>query len=84
LIWINQLKIAIVEKNEERIEELIYELPQFDSLEQMEEAAYMMQEAHTLLTKEKETLATKLLKIKKQKEFINSNIKHTSSFDQSH
>jgi len=84
LKWTNQLKIAIIENNELKIEELLTELPQFDSLEQMKEAAYMMQEAHTLLNKEKNILTSKLLKIKKQKEFLNSSIRHQSSFDQSH
>ena len=83
-MWVDQLKIAILENNEIKIEELISKLPEFESLEQMKEAAYMMQEAHTHLNKEKDILASKILKIKKQKEFINSSIKQTSSFDQSH
>lgn len=82
--WINQLKIAIIENNEKKIESLIEKLPQFESVEQMKEAAYIMQEAHNLLTQEKDILASKLLKIKKQKEFINSSIIQRSSFDQSH
>ena len=83
-MWSNQLKIAIIEKNETKIEELVSTLPTFDTLEQMKEAAYMLQEAHTLLSKEKNILASKLLKIKKQKEFINATMQHKSSFDQSH
>lgn len=82
--WNNQLKIAIIEKNEEKIEKLIQTLPTFESLEQMEEAAYLMQEVHTFLSSKKDEFAHKLVQFKKQKEFLNSTILKTSSFDQSH
>lgn len=79
--WAKQLKIAIIEKDESKIETIIDELPKFDSIEEMEEAAFLMQEAHKFLTTQKEEFAAKLLKIKKQKEFLNSTIQHTSSFN---
>jgi len=82
--WINNLKIAIIEKNELRIEELTQSLPNFDPLEKMKEATYIMQEAHNFLLHEKNDMATKILKIKKQKEFIATNTPIKSSFDQSH
>lgn len=82
--WINQLKIAIVEENENRIEELLTDLPQFSSLKEMQSAAYLMQEAHNFLTRKKDEYASKLVKLKKQKEFLNSSINTPSSFDQSH
>ena len=83
LQWINNLKIAIIEKDENKIEEIISTLPTFDSTQQMNEAAYMMKEAHDLLIKQKDILASKLLKIKKQKEYLNSAISKTTSFDTS-
>lgn len=82
--WSKALKIALLEEDIEKIEVLIEELPQFNSLEQMKEAAYMMQEVHTFLNKEKNTYASKLIKIKKQKEFLNTSVKKHPSFDQSH
>lgn len=81
--WINKLKIAIIEKNETNIEDIISTLPQFDSLEKMQEAAYLMKEAHDFLTLEKDQLAKKLIKIKKQKEYLNSTIQNQTSFDTS-
>jgi len=83
LEWINKLKIAIIEKNETNIEDIISTLPQFDSLEKMQEAAYLMKEAHDFLTLEKDQLAKKLIKIKKQKEYLNSTIQNQTSFDTS-
>jgi len=83
LQWVKELKIAIAEENESKIENLTQELPKFSSLEQMKEAAFLMQEAHTFLKCEKERTATILLKIKKQKAFLDSTSSQNSSFDQS-
>ena len=73
-----------MEEDELKIETLIDELPQFKSLEEMKEAAYMMQEVHNFLNREKNNYASKLVKLKKQKEFLNTTVKKQSSFDQSH
>lgn len=82
--WADQLKIAIIEKDESKIETIIEKLPNFNSIEEMEEAAYLMQEAHNFLATQKEKFAAKLLKIKKQKEFLEATSASTSSFDQTH
>jgi len=84
LQWTKALKLALLEENDERLEALIEELPQLDSLEQMNEAAFMMQEVHNYLSAKKEDYASKLIKIKKQKAFLNANAVQSSSFDQSH
>ena len=83
LQWAKELKIAIAEENEVNIEKITQTLPQFDSLKEMEEAAFLMQEAHAFLSAKKDELASRLVKIKKQKEFLNSTMSKTSSFDQS-
>ncbi len=82
--WINELKIAIVEENEEKIEKLIQELPSFDDVQTMQNAAYLMKEAHILLSLKKDALASSLIKIKKQKEFLNTLSSSSPSFNQSH
>lgn len=82
--WIKELKIAIVEEDEKKMETVIAALPQFDSLEQMQEAAHLMQEAYTILKSKKDQAASNLLKIKKQKEFLQATSTSTSKFDQSH
>ncbi len=82
--WVKELKIAIAEENPSKIERLVNAFPQFDSLEQMKEAAFLMQEAHTFMTSEKEKTAGILLKINKQKAFLNSASTQNASFDQSH
>lgn len=82
--WVKALQIALLEENELQIEKLIEDLPQFDTIEQMKEAAYMMQEVHNFLNNKKNDCASKMLKIKKQKEFLNSTAKSRPSFDQSH
>lgn len=84
MTWAKALQIALVEEDELAMEKLIEELPQFETLEQMKEAAYMMQEVHNFLSKKKNDYASKMLKIKKQKEFLNTTAKKQPSFDQSH
>jgi hypothetical protein len=83
LEWINQLKIAVIEKNESKIDSLIQAMPQFETYKEMESAAYLLQEAHTFLSSEKDKIASNLLKIKKQKTFLNSVSSQNTSFDQS-
>ncbi len=82
--WIKNLKIAIIEEDENKIDNLIQQLPQFNSLEQMQEAAHLMQEAYKLLKLKKDHAAASLLKIKKQKEFLQTTSTAKTSFDQSH
>lgn len=60
------------------------ELPRFDDVQAMENAAYLMKEAHALLNLKKDTLAASLIKIKKQKEFLNAVSPSSPSFNQSH
>lgn len=84
MLWIKELKIALVEEDELKIEKLIQGLPQFETIEEMKETAYLMQEAHNFLSAEKDKLAGKLVKIKKQKEFLNTAAMKHSSFDQTH
>jgi len=84
LEWINQLKIAIIEKNEIKIEKLLEKFPQFSNIEEMKSAAVLMQEAHKFLTEKRDKYASNLIKIKKQKEYINYTSNKSSSFDQSH
>ena len=76
--------MPLIEENELKLESLIEELPKFDSLEEMKEAAFMMQEVHDYLTSKKNDYASKLVKIKKHKEFLNANSVKQTSFDQSH
>lgn len=82
--WVNQLKIAIIENDASKIDMLVQNMPKFTTEEEMRSAAYLMQEAHTLLSAEKEKIASNLLKLKKQKTFLASASAHNSSFDQSH
>jgi hypothetical protein len=83
LQWTKALKIAIAEEDEKSIEKLIENLPSFENLDQMHEAAYLMKEAHSFLSTQKDIAAINLLKIKKQKEFVLATSKKNSSFDHS-
>ncbi len=82
--WIKSLQIAIAEENENQIDHLINHMPDFDSLEEMQDATYIIREAYQLLIKRKEETAQKLLKLQKQKEFLHSSRTQSKTFDQTH
>ena len=78
-MWLKSFKIAIAERNTDRINSLSLNIPEFDSIEEMNEALYLIKEASKLIeTLQHETLEIKN-KLKKNIEFIQSNQIHTTS-----
>jgi outer membrane protein assembly factor BamD (BamD/ComL family) len=81
-MWTHKLKIAIATENIAAIARLSNELPSFSSVEQMQEAAYLIQNALTFLNAQKASTATALSQIKKNLDFLqSSNNKPKSTFD---
>ncbi len=71
-MWLNDLKIAIIEKNTQRIDELVECMPMFDSLDDMKASAALLKEANLLMFTLKDETAESLQKIKKTKDFLNA------------
>jgi hypothetical protein len=71
-MWLNDLKIAIIEKNTQKIETLIDEMPIFETLENMQEASYLLREASILLHTLKDETAKSMQQIKKNLNFLRS------------
>lgn len=81
-MWINELKIAIIEKNPEKIDSLVECMPMLDDVKDMEAAAYLLKEANLLMMTLKDETAESLKKIKKTKEFLSStHLKESSLFN---
>ena len=81
-MWLNELKIAIVEKNPQEIDRLVESMPMFDDIEDMKNAAYLLKEANLLMMTLKDETATSLRKIKKTRDFIDStHAKESPSFN---
>ena len=72
LTWLNRLQIAIVEKNPQRIDELLADMPAFEDVDDMQSAASLVQEALRLLHALKHETGETLLKLQKHKDFLQS------------
>ncbi|MEA1920788.1 MAG: hypothetical protein U9N52_13180 [Campylobacterota bacterium] len=81
-MWIKAFKIAIAERNIEEIDALIRSTPEFESIENMKEALYLIKEATTLIKASQNDILKTKNKLKKNIEFMQSAQSHsTSKFD---
>ncbi|QFR48364.1 hypothetical protein FJR48_00930 [Sulfurimonas lithotrophica] len=71
-MWLNKLQIAIVEKDTDKLDELLNTLPEFKNKEEMQKASYLLKEAMVLLLKLKSETSASMKQIKKNLEFLNS------------
>ena len=78
-MWLNSLKIAIIEKNPEKIDELLESMPTFDDVKDMESAAYLLKEASILMLTLKDETAESLKKLRKTRKFLDSTHSKDSS-----
>ncbi len=73
-MWLNKLQIAIIEKDTEKLDKLLDNLPEFDNLDDMKKASYLLKEALGLLYKLKDETSESMKQIKKNLDFINSTL----------
>ena len=71
-MWLNQLKIAIVQKDVQHLESLLNDIPQLEDLKEIENALYLLQEASNLIQSLKDETASSMKQIKKNIDFLNS------------
>ncbi|AFV98049.1 MULTISPECIES: hypothetical protein [unclassified Sulfuricurvum] len=71
-MWLTKLKTALVLEETDRISTLLDEMPQFDTIEQMEEAAFLLQQSKTLLEEKKMQTAQTLQQLKNALDFLKS------------
>lgn len=71
-MWINDLQIAIIEKDVDKLDELLDTLPEFKNKEEMEKASYLLKEALTILYKLRDETSESMKQIKKNIDFLNS------------
>jgi hypothetical protein len=70
LMWLNELKKAIILKDYQTLDSLIGQMPQFDSLEQMEEASYLLLNATNLIQNEHSSTLHSLKQLKNTMDFL--------------
>lgn len=76
-MWLTKLKTALVLEEVERISHLLDEMPQFETLSQMEEAAFLLQQSKILLESEKSKTAHTLQQLKNSIDFLKSTQQQT-------
>lgn len=72
-MWINNLKIAIVEQNTKLLDELLSDIPHFEQKEDIEQVKYLLQEASSMMHILKEDTVATMKQIKKNLDFLRSN-----------
>lgn len=71
-MWLTNFKIAIAQKNADEIGRLIKEIPAFETLEENEEALYLIKEAAFFIDSLREDTKKNLEKLKKNIDFVKS------------
>ncbi|MEA3371345.1 MAG: hypothetical protein U9Q40_08385 [Campylobacterota bacterium] len=71
-MWLTNIKIAIVEKNTDRLNNLLDEVPKFENKQDMEEAMYLLREAAELVYKLQDETTESMKQIKRNMDFLKS------------
>lgn len=71
-MWLNKLKIAIVEKNPNALSKLLDDIPQLQSPKEIEEAIYLLKEATALMNSLKDETKASMKQVKKNLDFLRS------------
>jgi len=71
-MWINEFKIALIEQDTQKLEKLVDADLKFDSIEEIEEAMYLIKEANKLFTKLKDETAISMKQLKKNIDFLSA------------
>lgn len=78
-MWLTKLKTALVLEDSEGISALLDEMPQFDTIAQMEEASYLLMQVKAFIESEKAQTAHTLQQIKSNINFLKSTQTETPS-----
>jgi hypothetical protein len=69
-MWLQEFKIALIEKDAQKLEELAGANLQFDTVEEMQEAMYLMKQAQELLNKLKDDTALSMQQLQQNIDFL--------------
>ena len=72
MMWLNNLKIAVINKNIENINKLIIKIPEIKDLDNAQEALALIQESIYIVENEKEKALNEIKKIKQTKAFLDN------------
>lgn len=82
--WLNELLIAVVDQDAEKISDLYYKLPQgFNSYDDLLEARTLIEEALKILSQERNRLQKQMQSLRQNKHYLEQQAKNspTNRFD---
>ena len=68
--WLDNIQIAMIEKEFETLVSLCENLPEFQNVQELEEASRLIHESITLLRKEQKACHESMMKIRKNSAFL--------------
>jgi hypothetical protein len=71
-MWLKELKIAVIEKNTDKFQSLLEDIPTLTDAREIEEALYLIEAAKEILESLKDKTKTSMIQIKKNIDFLNS------------
>lgn len=71
-MWLKNFKLAVLQKDAGKIVSLLDEIPQFETLSEIEEAAWLTQEAINVITELKDESQNAMVQIQKNINFLKS------------
>lgn len=81
-MWLKQLTIAIVEKNTDKLSELMEKIPQLERQEDIDSAICLLKEATSLVSSLQNDTKSSMIQMQKNIKFLNATQeKKTSNFD---
>ncbi|UCN00496.1 hypothetical protein LCX93_00845 [Sulfurimonas sp. SWIR-19] len=78
-MWHTKLQIAIIEKNAQRIDLLVSQMPKFETVEEMQVAAALIKEALKLLQQLKDETGETLKKLRQHQDFLGATAPMTNN-----
>lgn len=81
-MWLNKLKIAIIEKNTDNLNKLMNELPELESQKEINSAITLLAEATSLVKGLQDETKSSMIQMKKNIDFLNATqAPHANSLD---
>jgi len=71
-MWLNSLKIAIIEKNPQALKKLLDEMPAFTNIEDLKSAEALLKEAGRFMLELKDETAITMKQLKKNIDFLDA------------
>lgn len=72
LKWLEDFKISIIEKDFEKIQTLLDEMPEIKSIDDLRTSVALINEAKKLLAQEQQILRENMAKVQKSKKFLST------------